>query len=92
MPHGVLFLRLWYLRGFENLMLDMATDEPRLFRYCLARAHEREFFIRKAIGWALREYAKTDPDAVRRFVLDNREVWSGLTYREATKHLEVPPR
>ncbi len=69
-----------------------ATDEARLFRYCLARAHEREFFIRKAIGWALREYAKTDPDAVRRFVLDNREMWSGLTYREATKHLEVPPR
>jgi len=28
--HGFLFLRLYYLRGFENLMMDMATDEPRL--------------------------------------------------------------
>ncbi len=68
------------------------TDEERLFRFCLARAHEREFFIRKAIGWALREYAKTAPDTVTEFVLANRDAWSGLTYREATKHLDVPAR
>ena len=65
------------------------TDEERLFRYALARAHEKGFFIRKAIGWALREYAKTAPDSVREFVLANREAWSGLTFREATKHLDV---
>ena len=41
------------------------TDSERFFRYCLANAEEKEFFIRKAIGWALREYAKTNPDAVR---------------------------
>ncbi len=29
-PHGYIFMRLYYLRGFDNLMLDMATDEPRL--------------------------------------------------------------
>lgn len=30
LPHGFLLMRLWYLRGFENLMVDLATDEPRL--------------------------------------------------------------
>ena len=63
------------------------TDEARLFRYCLACAHEKEFFIRKAIGWALRDYAKTNPEAVRSFVEEHRERLSGLSIREATKHL-----
>ncbi len=47
----------------------------------------REFFIRKAIGWALRSYAYTDADWVRRFVDQHRESLSGLSIREATKHL-----
>lgn len=63
------------------------TDSRRLFAYCLACAHETEFFIRKAIGWALREYAKTDPMAVARFVETHRDVLAGLSYREATKHI-----
>ena len=63
------------------------TDRDRLFAYCLKRADEKEFFIRKAIGWALREYAKTEPDVVRAFALENRERLSGLSFREATKHL-----
>jgi 3-methyladenine DNA glycosylase AlkD len=63
------------------------TDEPTLFGFCERRAHETEFFIRKAIGWALREYAKTAPDAVRSFAASHRDMLSGLSYREATKHL-----
>ena len=63
------------------------TDERRLFRYCLQCADEKEFFIRKAIGWALRQYARTAPDAVRRFVDAHRDRLSGLSVREATKHL-----
>ncbi len=66
-----------------------STDESTLFDHCLRRAHEPEFFIRKAIGWALREYAKTSPDIVADFVMANRAAWSGLTFREATKHLDV---
>jgi 3-methyladenine DNA glycosylase AlkD len=58
-----------------------------LLGYCLARAPEKEFFIRKAIGWALREYAKTAPDAVREFALNHRDELSGLSFREATKHI-----
>lgn len=63
------------------------TDEARLFAYCLHCADEREFFIRKAIGWALRQYARTAPAAVRRFLDENREKLSGLSFREAAKHL-----
>lgn len=64
-----------------------ATDTDRLFGFCRARAHETEFFIRKAIGWALRDYARTDPDAVARFVRSHREDLSGLSFREATRHI-----
>ncbi|MBT8492276.1 MAG: DNA alkylation repair protein [Deltaproteobacteria bacterium] len=48
---------------------------------------ESEFFIRKAIGLALREYANTEPERVRRFLVTNRKGLSGLSYREAGKHL-----
>jgi 3-methyladenine DNA glycosylase AlkD len=46
---------------------------------------DREFFIRKAIGWALREYSKTAPDAVAAYC-DTHEL-SGLSRREALKHV-----
>lgn len=65
------------------------TDHVTLFDHCLRRAHEKEFFIRKAIGWTLREYAKVEPDRVRRFLLEHRERWSGLSFREAAKHLDI---
>jgi 3-methyladenine DNA glycosylase AlkD len=64
-----------------------ATDADRLFGYCALRARDGEFFIRKGIGWALRQYARTDPDAVRAFVADHRDVLSPLSVREATRHL-----
>jgi 3-methyladenine DNA glycosylase AlkD len=64
-----------------------ATDADRLFAYCAAQAAHRDFFVRKAIGWALREYARTDPAAVRDFVAEHRAGLSGLSIREALKHL-----
>jgi 3-methyladenine DNA glycosylase AlkD len=64
-----------------------STDSDRLFGFCAARAHESEFFIRKAIGWALRDYARTDPDAVARFVTVHRAELSPLSVREASKHI-----
>ena len=63
------------------------TDTERLFRFCEARMHDKEFFIRKAIGWSLREHAKTDPQAIADFVTRHRGDLSGLSYREATKHI-----
>ena len=46
-----------------------------------------EFFVRKAIGWALRQHARTDPDWVRAFVAEHHPRLSGLSRREALKHL-----
>ncbi len=70
------------------------TDPDRLFAFCAARAHEEEFFIRKAIGWALRDYARTDPPAVASFINDHVGQLSGLSYREGSKHIGelVEPR
>jgi len=47
---------------------------------------DRDFFIRKAIGWALRDHAKTSPEWVQRFVLAHPGL-SGLSRREALKHV-----
>ncbi|MGV0959399.1 MAG: DNA alkylation repair protein [Limnohabitans sp.] len=63
------------------------TDQDRLFRYALTLAPETDFFIRKAMGWALRDHARTRPDAVRAFLAQHTEQLSGLTRREAGKHL-----
>ncbi|WEK62362.1 MAG: DNA alkylation repair protein [Candidatus Microbacterium colombiense] len=62
-----------------------ATDRDLLTVVIDANAAEREFFIRKAIGWALRELARIDPGWVRTFV-DARDL-SPLSRREALKHL-----
>lgn len=68
-----------------------ATDTALLERVIVANldgsAFGREFFIRKAIGWALREHARTDPAWVRGLMERHTERLSGLTRREATKHL-----
>jgi len=63
------------------------TDEELLFACIEPNLGDREFFMRKAIGWALREYAKTRPDAVRRYVREHGDTLSPLSRREATKHL-----
>jgi 3-methyladenine DNA glycosylase AlkD len=63
------------------------TDGERLFRYADRRAADTEFFIRKAIGWALRQYGRFEPDAVRDYVASREDKLSGLTKREALKRL-----
>ncbi len=80
---------LWVARTaiIHQLRFGAATDAERLFEYCLRRAADREFFLRKAIGWALRQYAKTAPVEVRAFVDAHRDELSALSIREATKHL-----
>ena len=61
------------------------TDTALLKQYILNCSHSKEFFIQKAIGWALREYAKTNPDWVKDFVANNK--LAPLSVREALKHL-----
>ncbi len=64
-----------------------AVDADRLFAYSKRRAGDTEFFIRKAIGWALRQHSRADPEAVRAFVAENEATLSGLTKREAQRLL-----
>jgi 3-methyladenine DNA glycosylase AlkD len=80
---------LWLARTaiLHQLTYKEKTDTSRLFRYCLARADHRDFFIRKAIGWALRQYAWTDPAAVKHFVAVHRERLAPLSVREALKNV-----
>ncbi len=80
---------LWIRRTaiLSQLLHKDRTDAAMLFDFCARRAGEKEFFIRKAIGWALRQYARTDPEAVREFVASHTDSLSGLSIREATKHL-----
>jgi 3-methyladenine DNA glycosylase AlkD len=61
------------------------TDFNLLQSLCIQHSHSNEFFIRKAIGWALREYAYTNPNWVRNFVATNE--LAKLSKREAMKHL-----
>ncbi|MFE0105558.1 DNA alkylation repair protein [Streptomyces sp. NPDC059009] len=80
---------LWVARTalLHQLRYKDATDTGRLFGYCVRQSGHPDFFIRKAIGWCLREYAKTDPDAVRDFVAKERSRLSPLSVREALKNI-----
>ena len=62
-------------------------DFARFGRYADAMLEEKEFFIRKAIGWVLRETAKQNPAIVIAWLLPRKTRASGLTLREACKHL-----
>jgi len=65
-----------------------AATDTGLLRACIApNVGDREFFIRKGIGWALREHAKRDPGWVRSIVAEFDGQLSGLSKREALKHL-----
>ena len=64
-----------------------ATDLDLLYACIEPSLGSGEFFLRKAIGWALREYAWTDPEEVRRYVAANETRLSGLSRREALKNV-----
>lgn len=68
-----------------QLKYKQVTDEKLLFELCARLSGEKEFFIRKAIGWALRQYARTAPEQVRDFV-ENTDLQL-LSRKEAIKHL-----
>jgi 3-methyladenine DNA glycosylase AlkD len=80
---------LWRVRVaiLHQLAYKDATDTERLLRYCLDHAGDTDFFVRKAIGWALRQHARTDPALVRRFVQQHRAELHPLSVREALRHV-----
>ena len=52
--------------------------------------HEKEFFIRKAIGWTLREISKHYPEVTFEFLREHQQITSGLTFREGARRLPIP--
>jgi 3-methyladenine DNA glycosylase AlkD len=69
-----------------QLSFKRDTDLELLYANIEPNLGDREFFIRKAIGWALREYAHFDPQEVARYVREHEAVLSGLSRREALKN------
>lgn len=80
---------LWIRRASITAQLKAkAHTDRRLLRNVIeANLADREFFIRKAIGWALREFGKSDPEWVRTFVAEHGEHLSPLSRREAIRNL-----
>jgi 3-methyladenine DNA glycosylase AlkD len=80
---------LWKRRSaiLCQLHAKAATDLELLHDCIEPSLDSREFFLRKAIGWALRQYARTDPAWVRRYVSAHRDRLSNLSKREALKRI-----
>lgn len=70
-----------------QLKFKQDTDLELLYANIEPNLGDRDFFIRKAIGWALRQYAWTDPGEVARYVRSNDSRLSGLSKREAMKNI-----
>lgn len=81
----------WFRRAaiIAQLPAKSATDTRLLAEVIEPNLAEKEFFIRKAIGWALRQYARTEPEWVREYVDGLGERLSPLSRREALKHLQA---
>lgn len=81
--------QMWLSRSaiLHQLKYKREVDSGRLFGYCRFHAESKEFFIQKAMGWALREYAKVSPNEVLGFLQSGK--FPALTVREATKHLKA---
>jgi 3-methyladenine DNA glycosylase AlkD len=72
------------------LLLGIRRGRPdlaRFTRYAEPMLAEREFFIRKAIGWVLREISKHDPGWVASWTEQHLSAMSGVTFREAVRRL-----
>ena len=77
---------IWLQRSclLFQLKYKKDTDLELMFRFIERLSDHKSFWIRKAIGWVLREYSKTDPQTVRQYVSTHPEL-SGLSKREAMK-------
>ncbi len=71
-----------------QLNYNQETDFELLCDIIRENLRAKEFFINKVIGWALRQYARTDPKTVKKFIKETKELHP-LSRREAMKHLET---
>ena len=71
----------------HQLLRKEKTNTELLEKILKNNLGQAEFFINKAIGWALRDYSKTNPEWVRNFIEENRENMAKLSIKEASKYL-----
>lgn len=71
----------------HQLLRKEHTDIKLLEKILINNLNHKEFFVNKAIGWALRDYSKTNPLWVRNFIESHRENMASLSIREASKYL-----
>ena len=70
-----------------QLSLKEKVDKQILERILVDNLGDNEFFINKAIGWALRNYSKYNPEWVREFIKKNKDNMARLSIREASKYI-----
>ena len=70
-----------------QLSLKEKVDKQSLERILVNNLGDSEFFINKAIGWALRDYSKYNPEWVREFIKKNKDNMANLSIREASKYI-----
>ena len=70
-----------------QLSLKDKVDKQVLDKILVNNLGDSEFFINKAIGWALRDYSKYNPEWVREFIKKNKENMANLSIREASKYI-----
>ena len=71
----------------HQLLRKEKTNTELLEKILKNNLGQAEFFINKAIGWALRDYSKTNPEWVKNFIEKNKEKMTKLSIREASKYL-----
>ena len=70
-----------------QLSLKDKVDEIILDKVLVNNLSDSEFFINKAIGWALRDYSRYNPEWVREFIKKNKDNMANLSIREASKYI-----
>ena len=70
-----------------QLSLKDKVDKQVLDRILENNLGDNEFFINKAVGWALRDYSKYNPEWVREFIKKNKDNMANLSIREASKYI-----
>ena len=70
-----------------QLFLKDKVDKQVLDKILVNNLGDSEFFINKAVGWALRDYSKYNPEWVREFIKKNKENMANLSIREASKYI-----
>jgi len=86
MEKWIMSNNIWIVRSalIHQLTLGNRTDAQLLFEFCEIQATEKEFFVSKGLGWALRSYSYVDPKAVKKFIKDHPEL-TPLAKREGLK-------